>query len=95
MKSCMFREQVNNGVYKSGFATTQSAYDRAQRDLYSALDMLERRLHDQGFLVGDRFAPCPQASMHTVPTNCQQCRCCVKAGIRADGAQVLLQGDRG
>ena len=48
--------QVNNGVYKSGFATTQSAYDRAQRELYATLDILERRLQDHDFLVGDRSA---------------------------------------
>ncbi len=48
--------QVNNGVYKSGFATTQSAYDRAQRELYATLDTLERRLQDHDFLVGDRSA---------------------------------------
>ena len=47
--------QVNNGVYKSGFATTQGAYDRAQRELYTALDMLERRLQNQDFLVGNRY----------------------------------------
>ena len=51
--------QVNNGVYKSGFATTQTAYDRAQRELYATLDMLERRLQDNDFLVGDRCQTIP------------------------------------
>lgn len=46
--------QVNNGVYKSGFATTQAAYDRAQRELYAALDTLEAGLQQSRFLVGDR-----------------------------------------
>ena len=32
--------QINNGVYKSGFSTTQAAYDRAQAGLYSALDQV-------------------------------------------------------
>ena len=49
--------QVNNGTYKSGFATSQAAYDRAQRELYAALDELEARLGRHRFLVGDRRAP--------------------------------------
>lgn len=47
--------QINNGVYKSGFSTKQTAYDAAQRDLYSALDEVERRLSSHRFLVGDRY----------------------------------------
>lgn len=46
--------QINNGVYKSGFSTTQAAYDRAQRELYSALDTVEQRLTQHRFLVGDK-----------------------------------------
>ena len=46
--------QINNGVYRSGFATTQGAYERAQADLYSALDTVERRLSQHRFLTGDR-----------------------------------------
>ena len=49
-------QQVNNGTYKSGFATSQAAYDRAQRELYAALDELEARLGRHRFLVGDRRA---------------------------------------
>ena len=48
--------QINNGVYRSGFATMQGAYERAQADLYSALDAVERRLSQHRFLVGDRCA---------------------------------------
>jgi hypothetical protein len=50
-------EQVNNGTYKSGFATSQAAYDLAQQELYAALDALEARLARHRFLVGDRCAP--------------------------------------
>ena len=53
--------QINNGVYRSGFATTQAAYARAQADLYAALDTVEARLSQHRFLVGDRCAialPC-------------------------------------
>lgn len=46
--------QINNGTYKSGFATTQPAYDRAQRELYSGLDAIEGRLAGKRFLLGDR-----------------------------------------
>ncbi len=44
---------VNNGVYKSGFATTQSAYEHAVETLFDTLDWLEARLDGHDFLVGD------------------------------------------
>jgi glutathionyl-hydroquinone reductase len=43
---------VNNGVYKAGFATTQSAYEEAFDALFARLDWLEERLARQRFLVG-------------------------------------------
>jgi glutathionyl-hydroquinone reductase len=43
-------------VYKSGFATTQVSYDRAQQGLYAALDEVESRLQSSHFLLGDRCA---------------------------------------
>ena len=43
---------VNNGVYRSGFATTQAAYETAVTELFAALDELEQRLSKQRFLVG-------------------------------------------
>ena len=46
--------QINNGVYKSGFSTSQEAYDRAQRELYTALAAVEQRLTQHRFLVGDK-----------------------------------------
>jgi putative glutathione S-transferase len=48
-------EQVNNGVYKAGFATTQGAYETAARSLFAALDQLEARLAKQRFLFGRRI----------------------------------------
>lgn len=47
--------QINNGVYKSGFSTSQGAYDRAQAELYEALDVMELRLSQHRFLLGDRY----------------------------------------
>ncbi|HEV8563131.1 MAG TPA: glutathione S-transferase family protein [Actinophytocola sp.] len=44
---------VNNGVYRCGFATSQEAYEKAFRDLFAELDRLEERLADQRYLVGD------------------------------------------
>jgi putative glutathione S-transferase len=46
---------VNNGVYRSGFATTQEAYDEAFDGLFATLDRLERRLCGQRYLVGNRL----------------------------------------
>jgi glutathionyl-hydroquinone reductase len=44
---------VNNGVYRCGFAGSQDAYDKAYRRLFDRLDWLEDRLSRQRFLVGD------------------------------------------
>jgi glutathionyl-hydroquinone reductase len=48
-------DNVNNGVYKSGFATTQAAYEDAVRPLFSTLDELETRLANNRYLCGDRL----------------------------------------
>jgi len=44
---------LNNGVYKCGFATTQSAYDAAVVPLFETLDWLDSILERQAFLCGD------------------------------------------
>lgn len=48
-------EGINNGVYKCGFATSQSAYDEARENLFTNLDRLEAQLADNKFLCGDVF----------------------------------------
>jgi glutathionyl-hydroquinone reductase len=48
-------DTVNNGVYKTGFATTQEAYDGAVRPLFDTLDWLEDRLSRQRYLAGGRL----------------------------------------
>jgi len=45
-------DNVNNGVYKCGFATTQEAYEQAFVALFTTLDTLEARLRRQRYLVG-------------------------------------------
>lgn len=45
-------ENVNNGVYRCGFATTQAAYDEAFDKLFNELNYLEMRLTHQRYLVG-------------------------------------------
>ena len=46
-------DTLNNGVYKSGFATTQASYDAAVHPLFDTLDWLEDRLTDNRYLMGD------------------------------------------
>jgi len=46
---------VNNGVYKSGFATSQGEYEVACRALFDALDALEIQLETRRYLFGDRI----------------------------------------
>jgi putative glutathione S-transferase len=43
---------VNNGVYRCGFAKTQAAYDRGFDRLFATLDRLEERLGRQRYLTG-------------------------------------------
>jgi putative glutathione S-transferase len=46
---------VNNGVYRAGFATTQAAYEEAVMPLFETLDWLEARLLGSRYLIGDRL----------------------------------------
>ncbi len=48
-------DNVNNGVYKSGFATTQQAYEEAVVPLFETLDFLEKRLSSTRYLCGARL----------------------------------------
>ena len=47
-------DTVNNGVYKSGFATTQKAYEQAVNPLFETLTWLDERLSKMPFLCGNR-----------------------------------------
>jgi putative glutathione S-transferase len=46
-------QDVNNGVYRAGFASSQAAYAEAYRHLFDRLDWLSDRLATQRYLVGD------------------------------------------
>ncbi len=56
---------VNDGVYRAGFATTQEAYEDAVLALFAALDWLEERLRGPEFLVGERMT---EADWRLFPT---------------------------
>jgi glutathionyl-hydroquinone reductase len=46
---------INNGVYRAGFATTQQAYEEAAEGIFEALDTIEDRLSGQRYLVGGQI----------------------------------------
>ena len=48
-------DNVNNGVYRVGFASSQQAYNEAFDRLFGALDYIEYRLSQQRYLVGDQI----------------------------------------
>ena len=48
-------DTFNNGVYKSGFATTQAAYDAAVHPLFETMEWLETRLSENRYLMGDQI----------------------------------------
>jgi glutathionyl-hydroquinone reductase len=53
--NAMVYSNINNGVYRAGFATTQDAYEEAFSQLFGALDEIEERLSKQRYLAGDRL----------------------------------------
>ena len=48
-------ENINNGVYRCGFATDQAAYDKAFDRLFSELDKVEKILSEQPYLIGEQI----------------------------------------
>jgi glutathionyl-hydroquinone reductase len=48
-------DNINNGVYRCGFAKSQTAYDKAINDLTEAFDKVDQILQKQRFIAGDRF----------------------------------------
>ena len=58
-------ENINNGVYRTGFATTQEAYEDAFASVFAALDELEARLARQRYLAGKEIT---EADWRLFPT---------------------------
>jgi putative glutathione S-transferase len=56
---------VNNGVYRAGFARTQGAYDTAVAEVFAALDEIEAHLEGRDWLCGDRYT---EADLRLFPT---------------------------
>ena len=56
---------LNNGVYRSGFAQTQIAYEAAVSELFDTMDWLEDRLTESRYLMGDRIT---EADWRLLPT---------------------------
>ena len=56
---------INNGVYKAGFASDQAAYESAYTALFTCLDWLEERLKGHRFLVGNTIT---EADVRLFPT---------------------------
>ncbi len=59
-------EPINNGVYRAGFATTQSAYESAVDELFDALDQYNELLSTQRYLAGDRLTEADVAMFTTL-----------------------------
>ena len=53
--NALIYDKVNNGVYKSGFATSVAAYEEAVSGVFEALDALEDRLATKRYLMGSRL----------------------------------------
>ena len=58
-------ENINNGVYRSGFSKTQSSYEEAVKNLFTSLDMVNDILEGRDYLVGDILT---EADIRLVPT---------------------------
>ena len=56
---------INNGVYRTGFARSQEAYEKAFGELFEGLDRVEQRLSRHRYLVGDQLT---EADVRLFPT---------------------------
>ena len=56
---------LNNGVYRAGFARTQEAYDAAVLDVFNTLDAVENQLSQTRYLTGDKLT---EADIRLFPT---------------------------
>jgi putative glutathione S-transferase len=80
-------EQINNGVYRCGFATKQAAYERAERDVHAGLARVDELLSTRRFLCGETLS---EADVRLLPTGARFDGCytaffrCGRRQIRSD-----------
>ena len=58
-------QNINNGVYKTGFSKTQSSYENSAKKLFESLDMIENKLENRTYLVSDIMT---EADIRFLPT---------------------------
>ncbi|MEM6294905.1 MAG: glutathione S-transferase C-terminal domain-containing protein, partial [Myxococcota bacterium] len=58
-------KDINNGVYRAGFAGTQAAYTEAVEDVFAALDRADRKLAEHRYLCGSHLT---EADIRLFPT---------------------------
>ena len=56
---------INNGVYKTGFSKTQLSYENAANKLFAALNIIEKKLENNNYLVGNSIT---EADIRFLPT---------------------------
>lgn len=78
-------QDVNNGVYRAGFAGSQKAYDTAYQRLFDRLDQLEERLTTSRYLVGDSLT---EADVRLF-TTLVRLRCRVPRALQVQSAEAL------
>jgi len=61
----LIHAQINNGVYRAGFARTQEAYDTAVTDLFDTLEQVDAHLATHATLVGEQLT---EADLRLFPT---------------------------
>mmetsp|Transcript_3403 Transcript_3403/g.10105 ORF Transcript_3403/g.10105 Transcript_3403/m.10105 type:complete len:340 (+) Transcript_3403:252-1271(+) len=66
LNSATIYPNINNGVYRCGFAKSQAAYDGAVADLFGALERVDARLGESRFLGGDAFSWLDLRLFHTL-----------------------------
>ena len=67
----MVYANVNNGVYRAGFATAQDAYEEAFRNVFDTLDELEQILSQHRYLAGNAITEADwRLFLHPDPFRC-------------------------
>ena len=63
--NAVIHQDLNKGVYRAGFATTQAAYELAAKSVFKTLDLVEVQLAETPYLCGDRLT---EADCRLLPT---------------------------